>query len=256
MLSKLNYCWRVLGTGFCFSVFGLGGVVLSVLVFPLQRVCYQDPHVRQARARKVVHYSFRFFVALMDTLGVIGFHVYDKQVLKTLKGELVLANHPSLIDVVVLISAIPNADCVVKAHLFKNPFMRGVIKSTGYISNADPQGLLEDCERSLAQGNNLIIFPEGTRSQGGNLNRFKRGAANIALRAQCPIRAVLITMQPSTLTKGVPWYRVAPVKAHMHLQVAKEQPQPWLQDEQPVSVQSRALTRYLQTYFHNQVEKL
>ena len=93
-----------------------------------------------------------------------------------------LANHPSLIDVVVLISIIPNADCVVKAHLFKNPFLRGVVKNTGYISNADPEGLLVDCKKSLAAGNNLIIFPEGTRTKVGQAVKFQRGAANIALR--------------------------------------------------------------------------
>ncbi|MEO2280012.1 lysophospholipid acyltransferase family protein [Pseudoalteromonas pernae] len=257
MASKLNYCWRVVATGFCFALFGVGGIILSTIVLPCQRLLSRDLETRQRKARHLVHNTFRFFVGVMNTLGVIGFHIENPNEFKKLKGQLILANHPSLIDVVVLIAAIPSADCVVKAHLFKNPFMRGVIKSTGYISNADPEGLLQDCCKSLGQGNNLIIFPEGTRSHQGRLQKFKRGAANIAIRCASPITSVLITMRPSTLTKGTPWYKVAPTKAHFSMAIAEEQPQPWDHNQQePLSMQSRNLTKYLENYFQNQVANL
>ena len=257
MAKRLNYYWRIVATGFCFALFGLGGVVLSVLILPCQRLLYRDLGVRQRKARYLVHKAFRFFVSVMDTLGVIGFHVHNPAAFKQLQGQLILANHPSLIDVVVLIAVVPRADCVVKAHLFRNPFMRGVIKSTGYISNADPEGLLSDCNASLAQGNNLIIFPEGTRSDAGKLQRFKRGAANIALRCASPITSVLITMRPSTLTKGTPWYKVAATKAHFSMMIAPQQPVPWPHDSQePLSMQTRELTKYLENYFKDQVANL
>jgi 1-acyl-sn-glycerol-3-phosphate acyltransferase len=128
-----------------------------------------------------------------------------------------------LIDVVVLISIIPNADCVVKAHLFTNPFLRRVFENTGYISNANPEGLLIDCKRSIAEGNNLIIFPEGTRTKPGQVIKFQRGAANIALRClsdysqstkqRSGISTVLIQVKPTTLTKSEPWYKVPEFKA-------------------------------------------
>ncbi|WP_369678325.1 lysophospholipid acyltransferase family protein, partial [Enterococcus faecium] len=88
--------------------------------------------------------------------------------IKNAKGQLIIANHPSLIDVVVLISIVRNADCVVKADLWKNPFLKGVVKATGYINNdADPEYFLNQCQQSFARGNNLIVFPEGTRSVPG-----------------------------------------------------------------------------------------
>jgi len=159
--------------------------------------------------------------------------------------------------VVVLISVIKNADCVVKAHLFKNPFMRGVIKSTGYISNEDPEGLLRECERSISKGNNLIVFPEGTRSQPHTALKFKRGAANIALRCNVPIATVLIKMQPNTLTKGTPWYKVAPYQAHFSLQLASKQFNsnlPYVSDTP--AIQSRHLTNSLQHYFTEELSNL
>lgn len=257
MSKTINYYWRVVTTGFCFALFGFGGVVLTLLFFPLQKLCIRNVEARQKQGRKVVHYAFKFFVFVMNTLGVIGFTVKDKAKFANLQGQLVLANHPSLIDVVVMISVIPNADCVVKAHLFKNPFMRGVITNTGYISNADPQGLLADCERSLAQGNNLIIFPEGTRTKPNEPLLFKRGAANIALRCSAPVVGALITMEPSTLTKGTPWYQVAPTKAQFCLQMATEQPNTWHSDENhSLTSQVREFTRYLQTYFTKELHKV
>ena len=74
-------------------------------------------------------------------------------------GLLILANHPSLIDVVFLISFVRHADCIVKAALAHNPFMRGPIRAAGFITNGDGAGLLEDCVKSLRGGNNLIVFP-------------------------------------------------------------------------------------------------
>jgi hypothetical protein len=95
----------------------------------------------------------------------------------------VLANHPTLIDVVFLISLLPNADCVVK-RVACNPFMRGPVRAAGYISNDDGAGLVDDCIAAVRAGGSLVIFPEGTRSVPGQPPRLQRGAANIAVRGR------------------------------------------------------------------------
>lgn len=256
-LRLIGLCWRVLATGLCFIVFGIGGLLLTLLVFPLQSIVVADEASRKAKARSTVHYCFKFFVGLMHYSGVIRFHIHNKKELANLSGRLVLANHPSLIDVVVLISVIKNADCVVKAHLFNNPFMRGVIRNTGYISNEDPEELLRDCEQSLSNGNNLIIFPEGTRSVPHQILKFKRGAANIALRCNAPISTVLIKVQPNTLTKGTPWYKVAPYQAHFTLRQTNQQFNSQLHNASDiVAKQSRQLTTNLQHYFTEELSNL
>lgn len=212
-MKKINHLWRILATGICFGYFGLGGLCLTLFVFPLQKIFVQNKPKQKQLARTTVHHTFKWFISFMASVGVFKFDLESALKLKDLQGHLILANHPSLIDVVVLISIIPNADCVVKAHLFKNPFIRGVVKNTGYISNADPEGLLLDCKATLAAGNNLIIFPEGTRSQPGKKLKFQRGAANIALRCQANIAYVLIDVCPPSLTKSVAWYKVPECKA-------------------------------------------
>jgi len=249
MQVKIDQLWRVVATGLCFAFFGFGGIVLSLIVFPVQRLFIRDIDKQKHTARQTVHYGFKLFISLMALTGIFKFKLKELAHLKDLKGTLVLANHPSLIDVVVLISIIPNADCVVKAHLFSNPFIRGVVTGTGYISNAQPDGLIEDCEASLRAGNNLVVFPEGTRTVPGKEISFQRGAANIALRCQAPIAAVAIDVNPSSLTKAVPWYLVPQSQPHFMIKELDGCPQVPSLDATHASKQARHYSRELETFF-------
>ncbi|MEM0912917.1 MAG: lysophospholipid acyltransferase family protein, partial [Pseudomonadota bacterium] len=60
----------------------------------------------------------------------------------------------------------------------------------------------------LHSGENLLIFPEGTRTDDEEHLRFKRGASNVAVAAQCPIMPVLIKCHPSALKKSDKWYNI------------------------------------------------
>jgi len=249
MLAWCSKLWRIFATGFCFSVFGFGGILLSLIVFPMQRLFIRDINKQKHLARKTVHYGFKFFVGLMALTGIFKFKLQQLEHLRGLEGTLVVANHPSLIDVVVLISIIPNADCVVKAHLFSNPFIRGVVMGTGYISNDKPDGLIEDCDKSLKAGNNLVVFPEGTRSVPGQKMSFQRGAANIAVRCQAPITAVSIDVNPSSLTKAEPWYNVPNTQPHFIVTELDSAPQVPDLDQAHASKQARHYSAELQVFF-------
>jgi 1-acyl-sn-glycerol-3-phosphate acyltransferase len=112
----------------------------------------------------------------------------------------VIANHPSLIDVVVLIAFIRDANCVVKQSLWDNPCMRGPIRAAGYISNSGSMDMLEEAAGALEQGQTLIVFPEGTRTTPGQAPEFHRGAAAIAVRGASVVTPVVISVTPTTLT--------------------------------------------------------
>lgn len=158
-------------------------------------------------------------MGLMSALGLIAVKIENLAALKA-KGKIIVANHPSLIDVVILISYIPNADCIVKSSLGNNFFMRGVIKAAGYIPNStNLEELLSACSSSLKKGNNLIIFPEGTRSVPGKQTRISRGAAHIAVHSGCDILPIRINCYPPGLLKNQKWYKVADEKMKYVLKV-------------------------------------
>lgn len=255
MNKLINKVWRIFATGLCFTVFGFGGLFLSLIIIPLQKLLVGNKGKQKQLARKTVHYSFKFFIALMAFTGIFSFSLRKAQQLKTIEGHLVLTNHPSLIDVVVLISIIPNADCVVKTHLFKNIFLRGVVKNTGYISNAEPEGLLRDCQASLAAGNNLIIFPQGTRTMPDETIHFQRGAANIAIRCQAKVTVVLLNVVPTTLTKLEPWYKVPAEKAHFSAEVVDNIPELLENDAAQISKNVREYNRRLESFFIKELQK-
>lgn len=252
----MNYYWRLFATGFCFFVFGLGGLIVPIVASPVLWLLYRDTEVRKRKSRKLVHRLFKFFVFLLQESGVSRFYIKDYEKLNKLQGHIIMANHPSLIDVVVLISIIPNADCVVKANLFSNPFMKGILNTTGYISNDSTDGLIEDCGKSLENGNNLIIFPEGTRTTPGKDMKFQRGAANIALRCRASVTTVLLKVTPTTLTKSEKWYQIPDRRFEFSLQVPHKEIEFDYMKNAAMSLKSRQFTAALEQHFNEELEKV
>ncbi|EGF31514.1 1-acyl-sn-glycerol-3-phosphate acyltransferase [Oxalobacteraceae bacterium IMCC9480] len=241
--------WRVLATGFCFATFGIGGLLLRVLVFPLLDLFVRRPRQRVRLARAVIRLAFRGFIGLMQGVGVLRYEVIGVERLAR-DGLLILANHPTLIDTVFLMALLRRADGIVKAGLWNNPFTRGPVRSAGYVKNDQGPALLANCLASLQEGNNLIVFPEGTRTGDDGVIRLKRGAAHIAVYGQCNITPVLIRCVPMTLAKGTPWWRVPDRPVHFRIEVQDDiLVAPFLADGAGEPMAARHLTTYLQTYF-------
>jgi 1-acyl-sn-glycerol-3-phosphate acyltransferase len=198
--------------------------------------------------------SFYLFIGLMHRLGVMTYEVIGLEKLNR-PGQLIVANHPTLVDVVFLLSRIKQANCIVKASLWRNPAMRGPILNAGYISNADSETMVNDCAAWLSGGGTMIIFPEGTRSVPGQPYRFQRGAAAIALQAGSIITPVMLTCVPSTLTKNQAWHQIPAQRFHLKMVVNDDIDLRPFRDLQPRSIAVRRLTHYLQDYFTQQRER-
>jgi len=247
--ARVSLYWRVFATGLSFAVFGIGGLVLRMVVFPMLNLMVRRPERRVVAAREVIRRAFRTYVDLMRALGVLRYEIRGLDKLER-GGLLILANHPTLIDTVFLMAFVKNADCIVKGALWNNPFTRGPVRSAGYINNEGGAQLVNDCIASLERGNNLIVFPEGTRTGGDGVISMKRGAANIAVRGARDMTPVLIRCDPLTLGKGEKWWRVPPRRVLIRIDV---------QDDLAIDsftaggasdvMAARQLTDFLQNYF-------
>jgi 1-acyl-sn-glycerol-3-phosphate acyltransferase len=208
MTARLDYGWRLFATGMSFVVFGLCGLLFSILAYPLARLW---PHAasRQRAVTALIHGFFRTLVAALQWTRVMALDVEGLARLRTGGPAIVVANHPTYLDVVVLLALVPSACCVVKNAHWGNPCFWGIVRAAGYVSNADPAGFVEDCSRRLAAGHTMIIFPEGSRSPAPNrLHAFSRGFAYLALQARAPIVPVLMHCDPPAFTKEMRWYHV------------------------------------------------
>ncbi len=240
---------RKLGTGFLFAVFGLGGLVLALVVIPAYAWLRGQRRDADLLAQRIIHRAFRLYVRLGTVLGLWSLAEERTERLRA-GGSLIVANHPSLMDVVFLISCTPQADCIVKSEAWRNPFLRPIVASAGYIPNDEGEAVVEACVERLRAGRSIILFPEGSRSPERSLGEFRRGAARIALASGATIEPVLIECDPPALKKGQPWYALPDRRLDFSLSVgdsfcAKDVVDPSL----PAPIAARRLTEHLRGYF-------
>ncbi|MGC3979828.1 MAG: lysophospholipid acyltransferase family protein [Steroidobacteraceae bacterium] len=245
----LDRVWRIVATGFVFVVFGLGALLISATIFPVLRLSTRSTAVARLRIQRAMQLTFKAYVWLMKILGLLTYEVQHIERL-WLPGQLVIANHPSLIDVVFLVSLMPRVDCIVKQGLWRNPFLRWPVAWASYIPNTTGEELVEECAATLRRGNSLLVFPEGTRSVPGQPLRMQRGVARIALAAGAPVLPVTIELTEPTLTKGYPWYRVPKARPHFCIKVGEPwSPTVYNPQGQTGALAARRLTEFFGDYY-------
>ena len=241
--NKPLYVYRVFVKLFSFFIFGLGTVILITIIFPAMRLIFHPKERFKKYGRRLISLFLRFFVAIMHFLGAIDLEVDNRKNFQNLSSKIVIANHPSLLDVVMLISLIPNADCIVNAALNQH-IVRGIIQQLYIPNSLDFDNFLQACNNSLVQGNCLIIFPEGTRTPRSGKVILKKGAARIALYSGCNIVPVLISgTDKYGLGKKEPWTGYNPQERYVYrLNIGKEiNPEKYIDLPTPKAVQT--LTR-------------
>lgn len=205
--SFIAYC-RILLVFCCFGIFGLicllGNIVfLPIIALKLQKylsVCYF--------CRDLVYFSWRFFLFCTRVLGVVqldfkNFHSLGK------KGEIIIANHPSLLDVVFLLAHVRHLNCIIKAKLQHNFFLFGAILAGNYIPNTQDDNCLDRAIEALRRGECLLIFPEGTRSGENGVLLFHKAASYIAIHGAVILTPLFIHNTPKALQKNsIGWDRM------------------------------------------------
>ncbi|MAP94790.1 MAG: 1-acyl-sn-glycerol-3-phosphate acyltransferase [Ponticaulis sp.] len=211
----LSRAWRLVGTGLSFALFGIAGLVMALIWFPLINLIIRDKSKRAAIAQLSVHKAWRLYIDIMRGLGVLTYDIDCAEKLRNCRGTVVVANHPSLIDVVFLMAFMRNTRAVVKKGVWNNPFMSGVVKACNFIPNlGDPEKLVSDCADTLNDGFNLCIFPEGSRTPVNQTAVYQRGFAHFTMKAHAPVMMISIEVSPPTLRKHEPWYSIPVTRPH------------------------------------------
>lgn len=224
-----------------------------------------DGATKQRKVRNVIKHLCRFYVNLMQFLGLFSYTVKlpDRQqripFMSTpinVSGHLVIANHSMLIDALFIMGYVDNICCVVKRDLCTNFFTRLPIRLAGFIPNDDLY-LVERSKQKLDAGENLLIFPEGTRNQHDLQLDFRRGAANIAVASEAPTLPIVLCSSPRVLCKGESWYQLPTLTPVIRIKV---NPTLSLKDcidqSLPRTRQYRDLTDYWREYYRTEITKI
>lgn len=123
------------------------------------------------------------------------------------RGAAVLvSNHESLGDILVLFGLYRPFKWVSKAEVFRAPFLGWNMHYNGYVPlvRGDKDSIKEmmrRCHGWLERGAPILMFPEGTRSPDAEVKAFKDGAFRLAIEAGCPLYPIVLTGTADTLPK-------------------------------------------------------
>jgi 1-acyl-sn-glycerol-3-phosphate acyltransferase len=186
-----------------YLIFAIGALSSSLVAMPLSFILPE--RVGRPAGQRLIHWLFAFFVWYLETTGLIVFDFRNTADLRRLRGGIIVANHPCLLDAVFLISKFPRVFCLSKAGLLSNLFLCGTARLAGYVDNRSHRQMVEACVRRLRAGETLLVFPEGTRTMAPGVNGFKMGFVLIAQLASAPIQTVFIKTESPYLGKQWPF---------------------------------------------------
>ncbi|MSN96707.1 1-acyl-sn-glycerol-3-phosphate acyltransferase [Campylobacter sp. FMV-PI01] len=195
--------FRIFLVGFLFFVFGFICMIGNLIFIPILLLRLYKFNKVQNFSRFLVRHSWRLFLFFTE---ILGYQKSNKEILKGIKtsSSMIICNHPSLLDVVFFLSNIKGVNCVVKSGLRKNIFLYPAIKSSGYITNSNDSNFLNKCIDVLKNGENLVVFPEGSRTK--DEIYMQKGAFYIAVRGAKNLILVTLEMNPLSLRKDQKWY--------------------------------------------------
>lgn len=121
-------------------------------------------------------------------------------------GAVLVANHQSLGDILVLFGLYRPFKWVSKASVFRLPFIGWNMWLNDYVGlvrgdKASITRMMAECKEWLARGVPVLLFPEGTRSRDGELGAFKDGAFRLACECEVPVFPIAVAGTGDTLPK-------------------------------------------------------
>jgi 1-acyl-sn-glycerol-3-phosphate acyltransferase len=124
----------------------------------------------------------------------------------------VVANHQSVLDILLLSRVPREMKWVAKEELFKVPWLGWMFRISGDIpvkrGDAESGGeAIGKAKAYLARGMNVMLFPEGTRSTKGKMLPFKSGAFRLAVEAGVPVLPIAVSGTAHGMPKGGIWVR-------------------------------------------------
>lgn len=208
---------------------------IAFVLFPLL------PRARgTAIGRAGIAYGYRAFWAVARFSGMLHMDAHVLDALRDERGLIVVANHPSLLDALMLVARLPRSACIMKASLMNNFFLGAGARLARYIRNDSPLGMVRLAVDDLKAGGQLVLFPEGTRTTTPPINPFRPGVTVIAKRAGVPIQTVFIDTDSPYLGKGWPLWKLPPLPIVFTVRLGRRfEPQ----------ADADALLRELQDYF-------
>jgi len=190
---------------FAFCVFGLGAIVLNFLVFPVLKLLFKGQDLTIIYSN-IIQNLWLFFLNLLVFIRLIKLEIKDKKALQNIKNKVIVATHPSFIDILILVALIPRSTGFAKKELTKNFILKNLVNSIFITNDLAPEELKSHTKKMLDMGFNVIIFPMGTRHRKDEYPKIKKGASLIALNSEKNIVPIKLNTTEDFLFLNQPFY--------------------------------------------------
>lgn len=192
--------FRKISFFFALIFFGIGALLLSFVVFPLVNSFSKNSKIYKIRCAKIVNFLWRILVKYLENTGIISVNADEK--ISSIKNKIIVASHPSYIDILLLIALVPNSLCLAKNSILNNFVMKNIVKSLYITNDGAVEDFLKKSTSALQDGFNVIIFPTGKRIDEGEEVHIHKGATQLAIESKYPIVPVKISASEPFLTKN------------------------------------------------------
>ncbi len=179
-----------------------------IIFSPFYLAAYLFSENRENSFQRLNHQFYKGFFFLIR-IFIPGQKWHIDGGIKSIRSSVIVCNHLSYLDPLLLISLYPRHKTIVKSTFFSVPIFGWMLKRSGYIPSTSEGRLselmidsFETMDDFLASGGNLFIFPEGTRSRDGTIGRLNKGAFKIARLCQTPIKILYIRNTNKLFTPG------------------------------------------------------
>jgi len=187
-------------------VFWLFLAASSIALFPVALVVWAVTAPFDRR-RVLLHRFTCFWASLYTWLNPAWrVRVEGREKIRRDTAYVIVANHQSLLDILVLFRLFVHFKWVSKIENFRVPFIGWNMSLNRYIklrrgSRESVTQMMHECRETLARGSSVMMFPEGTRSPDGRLQRFKPGAFSLAQHGHVPILPIVVEGTADALPK-------------------------------------------------------
>ncbi|MBX7192743.1 MAG: 1-acyl-sn-glycerol-3-phosphate acyltransferase [Sandaracinaceae bacterium] len=203
---------RVALMAWLFAIFFFGSPLLALFVLPLVALV-SGPRAKD-RATHLLHLGMKGIMRTAKLFGIVDLELpAPPSEVDLSKPYVLVSNHPSFIDMLVILGTFSPLTCVTNGRWWKHWALGRLLRATNYVAGpgagaeSDETDTLTKMVAQLERGLPLLVFPEGQRSLPDRLRRFRRGAVEAAVRAKVPILPLYLVVDPPYLTKTIPLWR-------------------------------------------------
>ncbi|WP_268846211.1 1-acyl-sn-glycerol-3-phosphate acyltransferase [Flavobacterium aestivum] len=191
---------RLLHSVLCFTYFGLGGFLLSILSVVLMKI--------MPISKKIKFKVFHFVLSKFMHSVLVPYPSLKRKIINTSnetfdKPAVIIANHSSFLDILAIGMLSPKIIFLVSDWVYNSPVFGKAVRLAGFypVSSGMDNGV-EHLRTKVEEGYSIMVFPEGTRSQDNSIKRFHKGAFFLAKELDLDIVPIIIHGYSEVLPKG------------------------------------------------------